>query len=87
MIGYDFCLVRNIIGKLKKKRKPNRKRIWFLYRNVIGYDRIWFLFALEYTNIIKGKGNLIEIEKKTVKGTPDSHLVIKILFNYRDEIC
>ena len=46
MIGYDFCLVRNVIGKLK--RKPDRKRIWFLYRNVIGYDRIWFL----YKNVI-----------------------------------
>ena len=71
-----------------------------MYRNVIGYDRIWFLFALEYRNIIKEKGNLIGIKKGTVnrsrktnknnekyKGTPDSHLVIKILFNYRDEIC
>ena len=74
--------------------------IWFLYRNVIGYDRIWFLFALEYRNVIKEKGNLIGIEKGTVnrnrktnknnekyKGTPDSHLVIKILLNYRDGIC
>jgi len=40
--------------------------IWFLYRNVIGYDRIWFLFALEYRNVIKEKGNLIGIEKGTV---------------------
>ena len=60
---------------------------------MIGYD---FLFALEY--VIKEKGN--GIEKGTVnrnmktnknnekyKGTPDSHLVIKILFNYRDGIC
>ena len=74
--------------------------IWFLYRNVIGYDRIWFLFALEYRNIIKEKGNLIGIEKGSVnrirktnknnekyKGTHDSHLVIKILLNYKNEIC
>ena len=59
-----------------------------------------FIFALEYRNIIKGKGNLIGIEKGTVnrnrktnknnekyKGTSDSHIVIKILLNYRNGIC
>ena len=59
-----------------------------------------FLFALEYRNVIKEKGNLIGIEKGTVnrnrktnkknekyKGTPDSHILIKILLNYKDEIC
>ena len=58
-----------------------------MYRNIIGYDRIWFLFALEYRNLIKEKENLIGIEKGTVnrnrktnknnekyKGTYDSHL-------------
>ena len=42
-------------------------KIWFLYRDV-GYDidRIWFLFALEYSNVIKEKGNLIGIEKGIV---------------------
>ena len=59
-----------------------------------------FLFALGYRNVIKEKGNLLEIEKGTVdrnkktnknnekyKGTHDSHLVIKILLNYKNEIC
>ena len=65
----------------------------------MGYDRIWFLFALEYRNIIKEKENLIGIEKwivntkKTNKNNEkykkrhDSHLVIKVLLNYMNEIC
>ena len=55
--------------------------------------------CLEYNNVIKEKENLIGIEKWIVnkkktnknnekyKGPHDSHLVIKVLLNYRNEIC
>ena len=50
MIGYDFCLVRNVIVKLKQNKKED----------MIGYD-----FYLLY-NRNKRKRNLIGIEKGTI---------------------
>ena len=36
-----------------------------IFYRYVGYDRIWFLFALEYSNVLKEKRNLIGIEKGT----------------------